>query len=62
VNWELLGYYTASRGNSLTDVWRQPIGFIFVGEESPPKKTLILEDETDRLSRNVGKELSLLGA
>ena len=34
-----------------------PIGLIFKGEEK-----FILEDETDNLPRNVGKELPLLSA
>ena len=48
-NCALLGYYTANSGTSLTAVSGQQIGPNF----------LTLENGTDRLSRNVGKELSL---
>jgi hypothetical protein len=51
----LLGYYAASSGNSLPDVWGQPVGRIFKGQES-------FKGGADRLSRNVGKELPLLAA
>jgi len=44
----LLGYYAASSGNFLKTF--RDFGF------------LTLEDGTDRLSRNVGKELRLLAA
>ena len=50
-NCALLGYYAASSGNSLSDVWGQSIGPFWT-----------LEDETDTLSRNVGKESTLLVA
>jgi predicted GNAT family N-acyltransferase len=45
-NSSLLGYYAVSSGNSLLTFWG----------------LLTLEDGTDRLSRNVGKELPLLAA
>jgi len=44
----LLGYYAAYGGNSLSMFWDN-IGPIFKGQEA--------QDGTDRLSRNVGKEL-----
>jgi hypothetical protein len=40
-------------------LWGQPIGPIFKGKE---KDFLILEDDTDWLSRNVGKELPIRAA
>ena len=46
----LLGCYAASCGNSFTDVWEQRIGPVFFD-------FLTLEDGTDTLSPNVGKEL-----
>ena len=68
----LMGYYAASSGNSLHIFSEQPIDPIFKGQE--PKKKVFLfrffyfsnswawKTGTDRLSRNVGKELSLLAA
>jgi hypothetical protein len=53
-NCALLGYYVASSGNSLT-TFRDKISISSSG-------FLTLEDETDRLSRNVAKELPLLAA
>ena len=50
-NCALLGYYTASSGNSLTDVSGQSIG-----------PFLTPEDETALLSQNVGKESPPLAA
>ena len=50
-NCALLGYYAASSGNSLSGVSGQFIGPFWT-----------LEDETDMLSRNVGKESPLLAA
>ena len=50
-NCALLCYYAASSGNSLTGVSGRSIG-----------PFLTLQDETDVLSRNVGKESPLLAA
>jgi hypothetical protein len=50
-NCALLGYYAASGGNSRTGVSGQSV-----------RPFLTLEDETDMLSRNVGKESPLLAA
>jgi hypothetical protein len=55
----LLGYYAASSGNNFAT---------FRGNQSVPSSGvnnlgfLTLDDGTDRLSRNVGKYLSLLAA
>ena len=55
-NCALPGHYTAISGNFLPDVLGQPIGTVF-------RVNLLgfftLEDETDRLSRNVGTESPL---
>jgi len=48
---------TQQVGQTLTDISGQPVGPTFKGQEE-----FILEDGNDRLSRNVGKELSLLAA
>jgi len=52
-NFALLGYYAASSGNSLPRFRGQLFGPIFQG------RFLTLEDGTDRLSRNVGKEYTV---
>jgi hypothetical protein len=57
-NCVLLGYYTASSG-ILSDVSGQPIGPKFMGQES---EFFTSEVGTDKLSRNVGKNLPLLAA
>ena len=46
-NCVLLGYYAASSGNSLATFW---------GQLLCPSRILSLEDGTDMLSRNFGKE------
>jgi hypothetical protein len=56
-NCALLSYYTAISGNSLR-TFRNNLSV----SSSRVKKSLSLEDETDRLSRNVGKVLPLLSA
>ena len=48
----LLGCYAACSGQFLTDVSGQPVGPIFKGQE----------DGTDRVSRNVCKDLPLHAA
>jgi len=49
----VLDYYATSNGNFFTDVSGKPIGPILM---------FYLENGTDSLSRNVGKELPLLVA
>ena len=56
-NCALLSYYIAISGNSLT-TFRDNLSV----SSSRVKKSLSLEDKTDILSRNVGKELPLLSA
>jgi hypothetical protein len=56
-NCDLLSYYTANSGNSLATFRNNPSV-----SSSRVKKSLSLEDKTDNLSRNVGKELPLLSA
>ena len=57
----LLLHYAAYSCNSFADVWGQPIGPIFKGQEIQ-ENFLTLEDGTDGLSRNVSKELQLYAA
>jgi hypothetical protein len=48
------------QGPFITDVSGQPIGPMFKGQEIQEDfDILTLEDENDRLSRNIGKELPL---
>jgi len=50
-------------GPFITNVSEQPIGPIFKGQEILEDfDILTLEDENDRLSRNIGKELPLQAA
>ena len=53
-NCALLGYYAASSGKSLTDVWGQPVGPTFKGQ----RKVLTFEVGTNTLSRNDGKKFT----
>jgi hypothetical protein len=64
----LLGYYSTFSANSLPTL-RDNISVRFLGVKNSKKKVnresknfLTSEDETDRLSRNVGKELSFYAA
>ena len=61
-NCALLGCYAASSGNSFSDVSKQPIGPLFIGQESKkPSWILYPWNGTDRSSQNVGKQLPLRG-
>ena len=58
-NCVLLGYYGAGGGNSVPTIRdNQPVPSSAVKNHKKPT----LEDGTDRMSRNVGKELTLLAA
>jgi hypothetical protein len=52
-----VGYYAARIGNYVS-TFRDNLSFPFLRVKNPRD----LEDETDRLSRNVGKELPLVAA
>jgi hypothetical protein len=54
----LLGYYAASSGNFLPTFWDN----LSVASSGVKNSPLTPEDETDRLSQNVGKKLPLLAA
>ena len=58
----LLGYYAASSGNSLPTFRGLPIGPISPFLDPLFFRFLTLEDGTNKMSRNVGKELPLLAA
>ena len=62
-NCPLLGYYTASGGNFLP-TFRDNLLVPSSRLKNPRKefRFLIADDGTDRLSRNLGKELTLLAA
>jgi len=62
-NCVLLGCYAASSGNSLP-TFRDNLSVPSSGVKNPIRilRLLILEDGTNRMSQNVGKELSLLAA
>ena len=58
-NCVLLGYYGAGGGNSVPTIGTINQSHL---QRSRNKRKPTLEDGTDRMSRNVGKELTLLAA